>query len=272
MKILGFIFTCIITSSSLNATMLMENYDDIHFGRASNYSAELDNENERTVAQANARALFDIKVLEKYIQNSRIVDNRFFEHNSFILSRQTDEEFELEDEQNIPEMKNLCRTSIFSGRIYDAQSRLADNRNNTLPETDEVFDFNYVISRKGDFYIMPATEGCHSYILKSSPDKPYYGIGKPVACAGKVSLHEGKIISFNIDSGHYWPREDQLIVAAHHMAKQGVFHDNAFIGIHDYKRLPKEFIESYPRIEWEYKAPVNVFLQIDPEPILSRYR
>lgn len=265
MKILNFLLIIITASSSLHATLFVEDYNDHSHTCAKDVFFEPDVQ--------NARILFNNKISKDYIKNSRIMDERFFKHNTFILSRQTDEEFELDDEQNIPEMKKLSRTSIVDGRVYDAQGRLADNRNNTLyDETDHEYDFNYVISKKGDFFIMPASEGCHSYILKSSPHKPYYGIGKPVACAGKVSLHEGKIISFDIDSGHYWPKEDQLIVAAHYMAKYDVFHENALIGIHDYKRLPKEFVESYPPIEWEYKAPVKLFLKIDPQPILNRYR
>jgi hypothetical protein len=266
MKILGFLFvSIIITSPSLQATAFVEDYNfQPHACMNNTYSVQ--QEEEYKIAQ------FNTKVLSTYIKDSRVVDSRFFKHNSFILSRQTDEEFEIDDEQNIPEMKELSRTSITNGRVRDAQGRLADNRNNPVPESDDFYDFNYVISKKGDLFIMPASEGCHSYILKSSPDKPYYGIGKPVACAGKVSLYQGKIISFDIDSGHYWPREDQLIVAAHHMAKQGVFHDNAVIGIHDYKRLPNEFVAYYPRVEWEYKVPAHIFLQIDPEAILNGYR
>jgi len=219
----------IIVSPSLQATAFVEDY---------NFKPQAYMHNTYSVQQEEeeARSQFNNIVLGKYIKNSRVIDNRFFKHNAFILSRQTDEEFEVDDEQNIPEMKQLSRTSIVDGRVYDAQGRLADNRNNTLyDETDfeYEYDFNYVISKKGDFYIMSASQGCHSYILKSSPDKPYYGIGKPVACAGKVSLYEGKIISFDIDSGHYWPKEDQLIVAAHYMAKYDVFHENALIGIHD---------------------------------------
>lgn len=260
-----FLLFC-FSAPSLHATASVEsNWGNDHFASPHYSMPNYDPE-------AEVKAAFKKKIEADYIKDSRIVNQRFFKYENFILARQTDEHIETDDEQNVPEMKELCRTIIKNGLVYDAKGRLGDNANTITEEYTDPVDFNYVISKKGELFLMSANDGCHSYMLKSKQGKAHYGIGKPVAAAGKISLRQGKIISFDIDSGHYWPIEDQLIVATHYMAKKGVFAEDAEIGFHDHRKLPKDFAAKYPCVEFLYKIPVDAFLEISPEPILNQYR
>lgn len=260
-----FLLFC-FSAPSLHATASIEPFCGESLFSPSHYSVQDYN------PEAVVEAAFKKKIEADYIKDSRVVNQRFFKYNDFILARQTEEHLEIDDVQNVPEMKELCRTFIKDGLIYDAKGRLGDNANTIIAEDIDPVDFNYVISKKGELYIMSANDGCHSYMLKSKPGNPHYGIGKPVASAGKISLRQGKIISFDIDSGHYWPIEDQLIIATHYMAQKAVFAEDAEIGFRDHRRLPKDFAEKYPCVEWTNKIPIGVFLEMSPEPILNQYR
>lgn len=268
LKTLAFAFLLLLNNPAFSSVMVDDFVNQQHnfTPTPSNESSE-DDRPEKIIKE-----LFEAKIQASYIKDAAVINNRFFRHGEFLLSRQTDEELELEDERNTPEMKSLCSTSISDGRVYDAFNRLADNFHNHDSINDDYRDFNYVVSKNGTLFIMDAENGCHSYILKSKPEDPYYGIGKPVACAGKMSFSQGKITSINIDSGHYWPFEDQLVLVTHHLFKKGIFANDAKVGIRTYTRLPTDFISRYPRCEWEYEIPLQVFLSITPEEILNKYR
>lgn len=264
MRLINTLILLCFSIPALHATATVENFMPDQFMTPHHLPSSYNPE-------AIIESAFKRKIQNDYIKDSRVTNQRFFKYGNFILSRQTDEHIETDDEQNHPQMKEQCRTTVVNGLIYDAQGRLADNDNTITDEFEDAVDFNYVISKKGELFLMSANDGCHSYILKSKEEKPYYGIGKPVACAGKISARKGKIISFDIDSGHYWPIEDQLIIATHHLAAQGVFADDAVIGYHDYRKFPENFIRNNPSVEWSYKISLEAFSALSPAEILNRY-
>lgn len=73
---------------------------------------------------------------------------------------------------------------------------------------------SYVVSKKGELYTN--INGCnsrwHTYYLKGKPEDGLFGYGKPVACAGHITIKNGKITAIDTKSGHYLPTLEHLKV------------------------------------------------------------
>lgn len=148
---------------------------------------------------------------------------RFYQKNGFVLCEQRS----LNDEKDFPgndaKVQSETRTTIKDGFIYDTQNNLLD--------TTKDGTFIYAMNHNGTLYTASNMGTHHSYFLKSKPEKPFYGIGRNVACAGMLQAKNGKITAIDNESGHYQPIRDQLVLAVQFLAKQGVLDPNVKISV-----------------------------------------
>ncbi len=143
---------------------------------------------------------------------------RFYQKNGFILSEPTLFTDERDFPGNDPDLKELSRTTIRDGLIYDSKNNLLDT---------EGAPYIYALNHDGTLYTSSQSGGKHhSYFLKSKPEKMGYGIGKNVACAGHIIAKQGKIISIDNSSGHYLPIEDQFKITVQFLHNKGVLDPN----------------------------------------------
>ena len=148
---------------------------------------------------------------------------RFSTNQNFIISSLVLEKGEnatIKCPSNHESIQRDTLTEFREGKIYM----------NNIPLT--VRDEIYVISPKGFLYTSDVTKvnvGHHHHFLKSKVEKLWYGCGKPVACAGHITIKDGKITAIDSRSGHYQPDRDQLLLAAHYLYQKGLLDENCII-------------------------------------------
>lgn len=153
------------------------------------------------------------------------IRTRFYQKNGFILSEPQLFSDERDMPGNDPDLKELSRTTIRDGVIYDSKNNLLDT---------EGGPYIYALNHDGTLYASSQMGGKHhTYLLKSKPTKIGYGIGKNVACAGHIIAKQGKIISIDSHSGHYQPIEDQLKIAVQFLHKMGVLDPSVSISVQE---------------------------------------
>ncbi len=128
---------------------------------------------------------------------------------------------------------------------------LVNNKTNQVIHSDN--NLLYVIDKKGKIYTSNSMSGVHhSYFLKKD------GFGKPIACAGWMSVQNGKITSLNNCSGHYKPNKDQLLVASCYLLNQNLLMENAKI-----QDLSTNFVNEFN---------LESLKDINPKDILEKYK
>lgn len=137
-----------------------------------------------------------------------VVSKRYYRYNDFILARQLNRNNEA-GPQNGPEIQANSKTEIKNGLLIDPSGQKVQDGSHL-----------FILNKHGIPYLSKAMH--HSYVLKSKPGKPSYGIGKDVAFAGYVETKDGKIVSINNFSGHYRPTIDQLYVTVNYLNHQGI--------------------------------------------------
>lgn len=145
-------------------------------------------------------------------------------------------------------LKIETSVQIKNGRLYGNIDGNGYKAINTTAYRNNI----WVFSKIGEFFAIniEKTPYKHSYLLKNQ------GYGIPVAAAGEFEASDGKIYYLNNCSGHYSPNEDQLLLAAYQLYKQGVLANDIVIQ--------------------KCKSPIQYSLSdiktINRQAILSRYR
>lgn len=179
------------------------------------------------------------------------ISEKFFKAGNKLLTAQVSHVNEGKHLGNDRSVQDKSKTIIENGKIYYSSShKLVEDAENYV----------FVISKKGDLYINDSSGGGrtffhHSYFLKGKSDDLYYGYGKPVQCAGHITIKEGKITFFSNASGHYRPNEDQLILSSKSLLDKGVFVE--------IPKIQESFSNKF--------LTLDTISEISPETILEKY-
>jgi starch synthase len=141
----------------------------------------------------------------------------------FVMTTLKQGKREYETKDNKPNLKDLTRVTIKNGHLY-FNNGLELFNTDTLRSKD--FYCTWVLNKKGNLF---SGAFCHAYFLKSKPGRPYYGYGKPIACAGDIIVKEGKIVYIDNRSGHYEPNKDQFLLVLHYLNSLNIFDNNCVI-------------------------------------------
>jgi hypothetical protein len=138
----------------------------------------------------------------------------------------------------------VIKTSCYGRQYYEPQFKKVKANSKTIinekqeicvASTKEIIkDLNavrYVVSKKGDLYINInySNPYHHTCFLKGKPEDELFGFGKPTACAGYISIQEGKITMINNHSGHYKPSFNQLKVVLHYFQQKDILDNHVKI-------------------------------------------
>ena len=147
----------------------------------------------------------------------------FYRHNPFILSSVIKAEDLLREDKNYPDLEQTQITKFKEGRVVL----------NTLPvdtleleQQSRPYYRTWILDEKGNFY---TGAFCHAYYLKGASGKPFYGIGRPIACGGDVIMTQGKITYLDNRTGHYKCGLDQFLLAIHYLDSKGVLDEKVMI-------------------------------------------
>ena len=116
------------------------------------------------------------------------------------------------------EEKQQYKVNLTNGLFYDSKGGLV-NTINPKEVGRYAYSSLYVIDRDYQFYIVGCKVG---HKLDRAINHSSVLAGKPILCAGYVTVTEGKLISLSNESGHYTPPEEALLKLMHHLARQGV--------------------------------------------------
>lgn len=157
---------------------------------------------------------------------------------------------------NTKEMKEESKTFFKDGKIYSAKT------NQVIEEVDNAL---YAVSKKGNLYINLEGDNFgkhHSFFLKGKPGDDLFGYGRPVACAGHLSIKSGKITALSGDSGHFDIKPNQIKVVAYYLARQDVVVDK--VDLTWYDRAPsRNLFEDFA--SWHS----NIDEQFTPWPVIG---
>lgn len=135
---------------------------------------------------------------------------RLYQLHGFVMSEQISLNDERDHPSNTADVEVNSRTEIKDDLLFDSKGGLLSTNNQI-----------YVMDHLGTIYTAPFITH-HSYFLKSKPSDELYGIGLDVACAGDITVRNGKIVAISNNSGHYLPNEDQLKLAVKFLHSKGV--------------------------------------------------
>lgn len=148
-------------------------------------------------------------------ESSRVVDQEKYKiYNPFVICRKIHHDFnESMFPGNLPDFRN--QTIVKFG-----EDGLLYQNNKVL---DSLEEGAWALNPKGkmcvffrDKFPNITAQTHHSFFFKKD------GIAKPVACAGNIEVHNGKIIRINNDSGRYQPHDIQLLLAVKYLFLKGV--------------------------------------------------
>lgn len=186
-----------------------------------------------------------------------------FKHDNFLVTSQRnawkDESNHFSNNKNIQEQ---TKTYFKDGQIFfQYNNKLVGNPTNDSDNLEQAS--LYALSKDGTLYISNDITIYHSFFLKSKPEKPFYGMGKPIVCGGHLLLKDGKIININNGSGHYIPTNDQLKLAVHYLWEKGVLHNDVKVKLYTHQDEVNEVTK---------KLTIEDIKQIDVNDILNNYK
>lgn len=136
-------------------------------------------------------------------------------------------------------IKSLTKDQVKKYQLISKNNNLYFKHNSFRADGEK--SLNYVLSGQGEIFAHRAIKNVfhHSSFLA----------GEPVACAGEITIRDGKVVDINNRSGHYRPTAIHLlqtIITLHHM---GVISPSCRVDLHRKKTvMAKDLLQFLSKI------------------------